>query len=76
MLTNYRDNLGILHEAIQVSWDTIAATLGHEHEGTAEDDAALVAWLLDSGCPAWVVGAEGWTDGFGWGLIGPVIAED
>jgi hypothetical protein len=70
--TTYTNSRGEECLAIQVPWSEVDRILGHKPEGTAEEDAALVAALLASGAPAWWVGsAEGWVDEYGWGLIGP-----
>jgi hypothetical protein len=61
------------HDAIRVSWAEITEVLGHPHRGEPEEDQALVDMLLASGAPAWVRGAEGWTDEQGWGLVGPPV---
>jgi hypothetical protein len=62
------------HEAILLPWAVVTDILGREHRGTGEDDALLVDVLLQSGAPEWVRTAEGWTDEYGWGLIGPELA--
>src|SRR5690606_25445511 len=67
----YTDVFGVQLEAIQLPWSVVRSILGREHRGTAEDDALLVDYLLQSGAPEWVRTAEGWTDEHGWGLIGP-----
>jgi len=74
-MTTYAPARGPEYLAIQVPWEEVARVLGHEPEGTAEEGAALVAALLAAGAPAWVEGAEGWTDQRGWGLIGPALGS-
>ncbi len=64
------------YEAVQVPWDDVTALLGHSHEGSAEDDEALIYVLLERGAPEWVADADGWVDEYGWGLIGPEIEDD
>lgn len=60
-------------EAIQLDWSRVEAILGRAHDGSAEDDQYLVAWLEAYGAPDWVASAGGWIDETGWGLIGPRI---
>lgn len=70
--TTYGTRLGQTHKAVQLPWDLVEEILGHEHEGTPEDDEKLVRCLVaQPDCPAWVETAEGWIDESGWGLIGP-----
>jgi hypothetical protein len=69
--TTCGDGRGGLCEAIQIPWADVENILGHPHEGSSEDDEALVAYLLAHGAPDWVREAEGWVDEHGWGLIGP-----
>lgn len=71
--TVYATRTGQTHDAIQIQWNRVAEILGHEHEGTPEDDAALVEHLKAQGAPEWVKDADGWNDEDGWGLIGPEI---
>lgn len=59
------------HEAIQISWGTVRAILGHDHTGDPDEDRQLVEALIAAGAPEWVRDAQGWTDEHGWGLIGP-----
>lgn len=74
--TGYRDAAtGTDHVALMVDWHIANAFLGHQHDGSGDDDRVLVEALLAAGAPAWVADAEGWTDEHGWGLIGPVIEE-
>lgn len=75
-LTTYSDHEGTAYEAIQLPWSVVRSILGREHRGTAEDDALLVDYLLQSGAPEWVRDAEGWVDEHGWGLIGPDVAGE
>src|SRR5690606_29294912 len=75
-LTTYSDHQGTAREAIHLPWSVVRSILGREHRGTAEDDALLVGYLLQSGAPEWVRTAEGWTDEHGWGLIGPEVAGE
>ena len=70
----YSDHQGVPHEALQLPWGIVTDILGREHRGTAEDDALLADYLLQSGAPEWVRDATGWTDEHGWGLIGPEVA--
>lgn len=70
--TTYQHSSGKRHHAIQIPWPRVAEILGHDHEGTPEDDAALVSALRAEGAPAWADDAEGWVDERGWGLIGPL----
>ena len=63
------------YEAVQVPWDDVTALLGHSHEGSAEDDEVLICVLMERGAPEWVRNAVGWTDEYGWGLIGPKIED-
>jgi hypothetical protein len=74
IMVTYSDNARE-YLAVQIPWAEAERTLGHPHDGTAEDDAALVGALLDAGAPAWVGSAEGWTDQRGWGLIGPALGS-
>lgn len=71
--TEYSTASGERYEAVQVEWAEVTRILGREHEGTQEEDAALVAALRADGAPAWVQTAAGWTDEIGWGLIGPAV---
>lgn len=73
-LCTYHDGYGGEYEAIQLPWDVVEEVLGHEHEGTPEDDQKLVAILMEAGAPEWVKEAPGWIDEYGWGIIGPQIA--
>ena len=57
--------------ALEVPWDEIERVLGRPHQGTPEDDQAVVRALLDAGAPAWIVNAEGWVDDRVWGVIQP-----
>lgn len=59
------------HDAICVSWDDVAALLGRDHEGTAEDDTKLVDALREAGAPTWAASASGAIDESGWYLLGP-----
>lgn len=61
------------NEAIQIAWPIVRDILGHIHDGSPEDDEALVSWLVAQGAPQWVRTAEGWIDEHGWGLIGPAL---
>lgn len=75
--TTYNTRTCKAHKAVQLPWDLVEEILGHPHEGTPEDDHALVRYLVaQPDCPAWVEDAEGWTDEIGWGLIGPEIEEE
>lgn len=70
--TTYTNLKGEEFEAVQIPWDLVEEILGHTHEGTPENDQALVRCLIaQPDCPAWVDDAEGWVDENGWGLIGP-----
>lgn len=71
IMTTYTDGQGNEHHAVQLSWEQVTEILGHRHDGSAEDDTALIEALQDMGAPAWVAEAEGWTDEHVWGLIGP-----
>lgn len=71
IMTTYRHIDGTEHHAVQITWEQVTEILGHEHDGSAEDDARLVEHLGSIGAPAWVADAEGWTDEHVWGLIGP-----
>jgi hypothetical protein len=72
---DFQDREGVLRRAYQIPWGDVTEIIGHQHRGTAEDDAALVAALLKAGAPEWVRTASGWTDACGWGLIGPAFTE-
>ena len=41
-------------ELIGVRWEEITRFLGRPHEGTPEDDEAVVAELLAEGAPSWI----------------------
>ena len=69
--TTYADSTE--HAAIHITWDDVSWILGRTHEGTPDDDAQIIAYLTADGAPSWVADAEGWTDEFGWGLIGPEL---
>lgn len=64
------------HDAVQLSWSEVQAILGHAPSGSPEEEAALIAWLLQHGAPSWVRQAEGWVDEYGWGLIGPTLSGE
>lgn len=69
--------LGCDYRAVQLPWDLVEEILGHPHEGTPEDDHALIRCLIaQPDCPAWVENAEGWVDENCWGLIGPEIEKE
>jgi hypothetical protein len=72
-MTTYSSGSGPDHEAIQLPWDVVEEILGGPHMGDADDDGALAQWILDNGGPEWAWTAEGWTDEYGWGLIGPEL---
>ena len=81
--TTYSTRLGQTYRAVQLPWDLVEEILGHPHEGTPEDDHALIRCLIaQPDCPAWVaeVGrfwvVGGWIDENGRGLIGPEIEEE
>lgn len=68
----YWDRANVAHNAILVPWDEVTAILGRPHDGSAEDDDAIIDALPD--LPPWAADAEGWTEAAGWGLIGPELA--
>ena len=68
--TTYMDLDGD-HEAVQIAWDD----LGDRDSSDPAENSVIVRELLASGAPAWVIDAEGWTDEYGWGLIGPLSAS-
>src|SRR5437899_3239954 len=70
-LTDYQTTDGQRQEALRVPWYEVTELLGHQHAGTGNKGDRLVAELLMSGAPAWVMDAESWGDEHGWGLIGP-----
>lgn len=72
--TTYSDGV-TEHEALQLPWPAVNAILGKEHTGHPDEDAELVRILLEADAPEWVQGADGWTDKYGWGLIGPKIED-
>lgn len=72
-MTTYTDGQGNEHHAVQLSWDRVREILGHDHDGSAEDDARLVEHLRSIGAPEWIEDAEGYVDEHGWGLIGPPV---
>ena len=74
--TTYTDKRGAEYQALQLTWAQVAEILGRDHNGSAEDDRRLVEALREMGAPAWIDGAEGWTDEHGWGLIGPQLSVD
>ena len=61
------------YAAVEVEFSEIREHLGRDHDGSPEDDDAVVAALVASGAPAWVIDAEGYLDDGAWGLIGPVV---
>jgi len=63
------------YEALCVSWPDVANVLGHDHEGSPEDDAVLLAALRTNGAPHWIADADGAIDETGWYLIGPEIGD-
>ncbi|MCL8207232.1 MAG: hypothetical protein K6V97_04040 [Actinomycetia bacterium] len=70
--TIYSDGHGQRYAAVTLPWPQVRAILGRDHDGSGEDDQALIQWLCNHGAPAWVADAdEGWIDEHGWGLIGP-----
>jgi len=71
ILTDFSTKSGDVRPALIVSWLEVERILGHEHEGTSDDDAFLLSALRDAGAPEWIEGAEGFTDTEGWGLMGP-----
>ena len=76
VLTMYTDGQGQEHHAVQLTWEKVRGILGRDHDGSAEDDAALIEALQDMGAPAWVTqGQKGWTDEHGWRLIGPQLVS-
>lgn len=75
MMTTYTDAQGVEHEAVFLTWSQVRNILGHDHNGSAEDDRRLVSALRALGAPPWIDDAEGWIDESGWGLIGPEIAR-
>lgn len=73
--TVYTDGFGAEFEAIQLPWDVVTGILGHDHDGSAEDDARLIQALREMGAPEWIDDADGWADEHGWGLIGPQLVS-
>jgi hypothetical protein len=71
--TTYSDALGNEYHALQLPWEKVREILGHAHRGVAEDDLRLCDWLEGQGFGRWHSTA-GWTDEYGWGLIGPLRA--
>ena len=67
--TTYLNARGVRLAAYQLPWAQVSEILGHDHEGDADDDDALVAWLMAHGAPSWIRDAEGWIDGYGWGIV-------
>lgn len=73
--TTYTDRDGTAYLAIQIPWGEIEALIGRPHNGHPKDDRALLRALRKQGSPKWINDAEGWTDEYGWGLIGPVHSD-
>jgi len=71
IMTTYILIDGTEHEAIQLTWRQVTEILGHEHDGSAEDDRRLIEALREMGAPEWIEDADGWINEHGWGLIGP-----
>jgi len=71
---SYSSLTGDLHQAIQVAWGDLEDA-GFQGDGSDGDDEGIIDALIEAGAPRWVRDAEGWTDEFGWGLIGPAIEE-
>lgn len=57
------------HQAIIVSWAEVIITLGRAHDGSEDDNDAVVAALLASGAPRWVADADCPIEGIGWYLF-------
>lgn len=60
---------GETYPAIVLSWAEVEEILGHAHNGTPEDDGALVAHLVAQGAPEWVRQAPGENTEEGWYLV-------
>jgi len=65
------DAYGGWHRAVQIPWEKVYRILGRDHNGTPGDNGTLIAHLRSADAPTWIESAEGWTDEYGWGLIGP-----
>ena len=48
--------------AIDVEMDIVELLLGHEHTGASDDDAIIVAALLEAGAPEWIRDAPGYAE--------------
>lgn len=74
-LTTYHKG-GTDYRAVQVPWGDVEQLLGRPHDGSPEDDQALVDALTDTDAPDWWHDQEGgieggWIDEAGWGVYGP-----
>lgn len=75
IVTTYTDEQGTEYHAVQLTWAQVAEILGRDHDGSAEDDRRLIEALREIGAPTWIEDADGWTDEYVWGLIGPEHAR-
>jgi len=57
---DYTERDGQSYETITVAFSEIRELLGREHDGSPEDDQAVVDALLAAGAPEWARGASGW----------------
>jgi hypothetical protein len=74
----YSSREGLAYAAVYLPWHRVREILGRDHDGSPEDDRALVRHLAgEDDAPAWLEDADrqGWTDEEGWGLIGPELSE-
>lgn len=55
-------------EQLEVRWSEVTEILGHEHDGSAFDDKALIKALLAAGAPSWIKDASGYIDRNVWAL--------
>ncbi len=57
--------------SVEIPWEDVTKILGHEHEGSPEDDQSLITYLLRyCDAPEWVKDATGRIDDKAWLLKG------